>query len=148
MHEKMMIQRELSDPIIKDAQDTSSESENSFELTPDKISNGALPKSVSFTSVEIREYNVIVGDHPCCSAGFPLTLDWEYREIDNIEVDIYEAVRMPRRHRDELKISPEERSQLLSDDSPVDLRKAQRQLHRTRSCSAKLCERVNAKFFN
>lgn len=146
---EMKTQRESSPPIIEDAQETSSESEFSFEPSLDKISKGVLQKSVSFTSVEIREYNVTVGDHPCCATGFPLTLDWEYREVDNIEVDKYEEDRSPRRHKDELKISPEARSQLLLEDSSaVDLRKAQRQLHRARSCSAKLCERVNAKFFN
>lgn len=149
MPKAMKIQRVYSSPKIEDPQETSSESECAFESALDLVSKSVLQKSVSFTSVEIREYNVIVGDHPCCATGFPLTLDWEYREVNNIEVDKYEKVRSPRRHKEELKISPEERSQLLLEDcSAVDLRKAQRQLHRARSCSAKLCERVNSKFFS
>jgi hypothetical protein len=149
MPKAMKIQRVYSSPKLEDLQQTSSERECECESSSDMVSKSFLQKAVSFTSVEIREYNVIVGDHPCCASGFPLTLDWEYREVSNIEVDTYEEVRSPRRHKEDLKISPEERCQLLSEDcSADDLRKAQRQLHRARSCSAKLCERVNSKFFS
>jgi hypothetical protein len=106
-------------------------------------------RSVSFTCLEIREYNVTVGDHPCCTSGFPLTLDWDYAEGSIVSVDEYEECRCPRRSRAELKIAPDQRCEILSEDScsPVELRRAQRKLHRARSCSAKLCERANAAFF-
>ncbi len=35
-------------------------------------------KKVRFSLAEIREYNVIVGDHPGCATGLPLALDWNY----------------------------------------------------------------------
>jgi hypothetical protein len=108
-----------------------------------------LRKSVSFSCLEIREYNVTVGDHPCCTSGFPLTLDWDYAKGSTVSLDEYELSRCPRRSRKELKIAPDQRCEFLSEDgcSPVELRRAQRKLHRARSCSAKLCERVNAAFF-
>jgi hypothetical protein len=106
-------------------------------------------KIVSFDCLEIREYNVTVGDHPCCTSGFPLTLDWDYAEGSIVSLDEYEESRCPRRSRAELKIAPDQRCEILSEDgySPVELRRAERKLHRARSCSAKLCERVNAAFF-
>jgi len=37
-------------------------------------------KRVSFSSVSIRSYEVILGDHPCCKDGCALTLGWEYTD--------------------------------------------------------------------
>jgi hypothetical protein len=106
-------------------------------------------KSVSFSSLEIREYEVVIGDHPCCSRGVPVSLGWEYSEAGPLNLDEYEEGRSPRRSRFDLRTSSEERSDILSDvASQGDLRRAQRKMHRVRSCSAKLAERVNAKFFD
>ena len=35
-------------------------------------------KHVRFSNVEIREYALTVGDHPCCPDGLALSLDWGY----------------------------------------------------------------------
>lgn len=106
-------------------------------------------KSVSFSSLEIREYEVVIGDHPCCSRGVPVSLGWEYHEGGMMNLDDYEEGRSPRRPRCDLRTSSEERREILTDvASQDDLRRAQRKLHRVRSCSAKLCERANAKFFD
>jgi hypothetical protein len=106
-------------------------------------------KSVSFSSLEIREYEVVIGDHPCCTRGVPLSLGWEYSDAGRLNVDDYEEARSPRRSRVDLRTSSEERCEILSDVATQhDLRRAQRKMHRVRSCSAKLCERVNAKFFD
>jgi hypothetical protein len=106
-------------------------------------------KSVSFSSLEIREYEVVIGDHPCCTRGVPLSLGWEYSEAGFLNLDDYEEGRSPRRSRVDLRTSSEERCEILSDVATQhDLRRAQRKMHRVRSCSAKLCERVNAKFFD
>jgi hypothetical protein len=37
-------------------------------------------KRVSFSTVEVREYSLTVGDHPFCRDGLPITLDWEFNE--------------------------------------------------------------------
>lgn len=106
-------------------------------------------KSVSFSSLQIRSYSVTVGDHPCCTAGLPLTLDWDYtEEVSEFTVDEYEEERSPhRRHRSDLIISAEQRQEILTETSTQELRKARRQLHRDRSSRSKLCERTNASFF-
>jgi len=107
-------------------------------------------KSVSFASLDIREYNIVIGDHPCCTMGCPLSLGWEYSESSSLSLDQYEATRSPRRNRRDLRTTCEQRRQILSEDgevSELEMRRAQRKLHRARSCSAKLCERMNASFF-
>lgn len=106
-------------------------------------------KTVSFGGLHVRRYTVTIGDHPCCSTGFPLTLDWDYTDGTSLPIDQYERSRSPRRTREQLKISPEQRCQILSEEGKpsTELRRAQRKLHRARSCSAKLCERQNASFF-
>jgi hypothetical protein len=38
-----------------------------------------VKRKVSLNSlVEVREYSMTIGDHPCCGDGLPLTLDWAY----------------------------------------------------------------------
>jgi hypothetical protein len=37
-----------------------------------------LEKKVLFSTVEIREYAITVGDNPSCQGPFPLQLDWDY----------------------------------------------------------------------
>ena len=107
-------------------------------------------KSVSFADLDIRSYSVTIGDHPCCTSGCPLTLDWDYQESDHMSIDQYEATRTPRRQMSDLRTTSEHRLQILEEDglSGVELRRAQRKLHRARTCSARLCERMNEKFFH
>lgn len=50
-------------------------------------------KSVRFNSVSIRIYNQCFGDHPCCSDGLPLSLDWTYTETPTIDIDTYEKTK-------------------------------------------------------
>ena len=38
-------------------------------------------RRVSFhDQIQVREYSITVGDHPCCVGGLPLTLDWFHAE--------------------------------------------------------------------
>lgn len=90
-------------------------------------------KHVSFSTIAIREYSTMLGDHPCCSIGCPLTLGWEFQQIPAVSVDAYEASRPARKGC--LRTSSEERHNRLveSSASEADMRKVQRQLHRSRS---------------
>ena len=47
---------------------------------------------VSFSSVEVRQYERILGDNPACSTGPPLTIGWKFDESKtmNMSVDDYE----------------------------------------------------------
>jgi hypothetical protein len=93
-------------------------------------SGGGLKKNVSFHSLHIREYSQVLGDHPCCSLGPPVSLGWEVEAERTETVDQYEATRTRRRSRDDLRLSGELRRQLLSDVSDGDVRRVQRRLQR------------------
>lgn len=48
-------------------------------------------KSVRFSSVEIREYPIILGDNAAVSRGPPITIDWQYMTIHHFKtLDEYE----------------------------------------------------------
>ena len=53
--------------------------------------------SVSFNSITIREYDLTLGDHPDCSWGPPLSLDWDFDEVHEGCVIQYEEQRAPKR---------------------------------------------------
>lgn len=45
---------------------------------------------VEFTTVKIREYAVVIGDHPLANM-YPLTLDWPFVESDPQSIESYES---------------------------------------------------------
>jgi len=72
--------------------------------------------SVSFSKLEIREYNVIIGDSPSCSTGLPLSLGWEHTNTRALCVNVFENTRPMRRYgQKELILNPAERKRLLRD---------------------------------
>ena len=74
-------------------------------------------KTVTFGKVEVRQHARILSDHPACSDGLALGLDWQHCERATVmDIDLYE-----RRRRQEgrhvsnslRKLSAEKRCQLL-----------------------------------
>lgn len=119
-----------------------------YSRTESEIDLNATKRSVSFCNVEIRNHCIVIGDHPCCTMGCPLTLGWDYTDAATVTLETYEATRAPRRTRAALRTSQEERRTMLADEhSDGEIRRAQRKLHRERSCSARLCERMTESFF-
>jgi hypothetical protein len=55
----------------------------------------ASDKKVSFSDVQVRTYELILGDNPDCS--FPLSLGWKYNTADRVDVNTYEDERQPKR---------------------------------------------------
>lgn len=45
-------------------------------------------RRVSFSKLEIREYNITIGDHPLCRDGLPLQLDWEHSDVVVTEINV------------------------------------------------------------
>ena len=62
---------------------------------------------VAFGNVQVREYRVVLGDHPCCTDGFPLTLDWAYAKAVGYGLDALEQAKANSPPRPDL--TPEER---------------------------------------
>lgn len=109
-----------------------------------------VAKRVGFANVQVREYSVTIGDHPCCTMGCPLSLDWDYAAESVTPLDRYEAQRPQRRSRHDLRTTAAQRMQILSEDGGVsdgELRRATRKLHRARTCGARLSERMSESFF-
>lgn len=86
---------------------------------------------VSFSTVDVREYAVTIGDHPYCSSGVPLALDWSVTTFHSVDLAAFEDNHPPRRTRAELVRPWEERRELYLDDTP-ELRRAQRIRQRRR----------------
>ena len=109
-----------------------------------------LEKKVSFSTVEIREYAITVGDNPSCQGPFPLQLDWEHappRLEDAVEYG--EVVRTPvngrpnarklrrRRRRRSFRLSADERLSRLVEmqgSQHVRLREVQFLLEKVIAC--------------
>ena len=89
----------------------------------------AAVKHVSFSTIEIREYRVIVGDHPSCENGLPLSLDW----CHNPETVIMNVYDLPEPKRPLQKLNLLQRMSLLkavSYECPDDMWLAERERKR------------------
>ena len=74
----------------------------------------SVARSVSFDKVELREFNMTLGDHPSAVTGPPIAIDWEKEaRVSSISLDDYERSRNPRRHRRQLKMSMRTRCGIL-----------------------------------
>ena len=49
-----------------------------------------MKKNVSFSTVNIREYERTLGNHPDVAGGPPITFDWDYQEAGSLPVEQYE----------------------------------------------------------
>jgi len=94
-------------------------------------------KHVSFDTLSIREYNQVLGDHPCCTVGPPVSLGWEYTESPKVNVEDYETTRPRRRNRQSLRMTFEKRREILAHVPDADVRRVQRRLSRERCCDNK-----------
>jgi hypothetical protein len=92
-------------------------------------------KSVRFGECAVRNYSQVLGDHPYCSMGCPLELGWQYESMEKTSVDDFEAGRSHERRlpSQELRLTPEERRNILQSYSDTEVRRACRRLNRDRS---------------
>jgi len=68
----------------------------SFDCVPPKeavaLAEPIKPKkSVSFSAVTVRQYDLVLGDNPSCR--FPLSLGWNHNQEETVNVDSFEEQR-------------------------------------------------------
>lgn len=71
-------------------------------------------ESVQFKEVDIREFKMTLGNHPSATSGPPVMIDWDSRpEKTVVDLETYEKTRRPRRSRRQLKLSLQQRHNIL-----------------------------------
>lgn len=75
-------------------------------------------RTVSFNSINVKEFNMTLGDHPSASSGPPMRLDWNSQPVSRVvSLDEYEEMRNPiRRSRKQLRLSYSDRKEILFND--------------------------------
>eukprot|EP00529_Nitzschia_sp_RCC80_P026918 CAMPEP_0113482948 /NCGR_PEP_ID=MMETSP0014_2-20120614/23182_1 /TAXON_ID=2857 /ORGANISM="Nitzschia sp." /LENGTH=280 /DNA_ID=CAMNT_0000376481 /DNA_START=67 /DNA_END=909 /DNA_ORIENTATION=- /assembly_acc=CAM_ASM_000159 len=75
-------------------------------------SDALRPSKVRFSTVEIREHNMTMGDNPSVSSGIPLTIEWNHANEFVCDLDVYEKLRPERRGRYDLVLPRSHRTAL------------------------------------
>jgi hypothetical protein len=70
-------------------------------------------KSVGFRNIEIREYEIDIGDNPCVGDGPPLSLGWKYEKEKIIDLEEFETLKGPSRPRNEMRVPRNQREWLI-----------------------------------
>jgi hypothetical protein len=73
---------------------SSDEAEHDDDVTVEKLSATERQRkpTVRFSNVQIREYELTIGDHPCTNV-YPLSLDWSHSETETISIEDHIANR-------------------------------------------------------
>mmetsp|Transcript_5230 Transcript_5230/g.6394 ORF Transcript_5230/g.6394 Transcript_5230/m.6394 type:complete len:347 (-) Transcript_5230:431-1471(-) len=95
---------------------------------------GKMKRNVSFSDIKITEFDMTLGDNPCCRFGPPVQLAWESSGEENYNIDVYEEFRIPR-SKEQLVMPSDLRMRLLATDagySLQELREAIKQGNKTK----------------
>jgi len=68
---------------------------------------------VKFKDIEIRNYDMTLGDNPSCNYGPPVTLDWNYDEAGSMPLEDYEKSRGTRRKFYQMHLNVIHRKKIL-----------------------------------
>lgn len=71
---------------------------NMSDCSRDSGNTGGSARSVSFSTVEVRQYERVLGDNPSCSSGPPISIGWNYDEAKTVVTTVDD-------HDDSLSIS-------------------------------------------
>jgi hypothetical protein len=95
-------------------------------------------RKVQFTSLEIREYPIQIGDSPASARGVPITIGWEYYvSCQGATIDAYEEHRPERRMQYQLRMESLQRIHILKELAPeeysqVEIKKVIQQVDHSR----------------
>lgn len=73
-------------------------------------------KAVTFSHVDLREYERVPGDNPCVRGGVPLSIGWKHVQHDPICLDDYERFKGPPRDKIEMMVPASVRRSMLRDE--------------------------------
>lgn len=91
----------------------SASTEGSASATGTLHNDKSFKRTVSFGKLETREYSIALSDHPSCSFGPPISLGWDFRDKEAVELETYEEQRSPRRSMHQMLLSYNVRRYLL-----------------------------------
>jgi hypothetical protein len=70
-------------------------------------------KRVRWDTIQTREYALVVGDHPLCQDGLPVSLDWKYSDYSNCLIKSFKLSERKQSYVFPRRLSYEERRQRL-----------------------------------
>jgi len=99
--------RSISEPILQSRAILRKPSYGNNQKYHKKNSTAKIKRSsstASFSTLEIREYHITLGDNPGGYQGPPISLDWSHDSTKTIRlpIDEYELNRMPRRDENDM----------------------------------------------
>ena len=103
----------LPRPCVSILHNADCPSRHSCEITESK-------RRITFQEVTVREYDMVLGDHPNCSYGPPISLGWDYLEYEPMNVNEYEFHHSRRRNLRQLMLNFYRRQEILLKDHTED----------------------------
>jgi len=111
-------------PSLSILHNTDCPSRHSCELTESK-------RRISFHQVTVRDYDMVLGDHPNCSYGPPVALGWHYTEYEPLDLNEYEFHHSRRRPLRQLMLNYFRRVKILEGENSEDeIKKATKEANR------------------
>jgi hypothetical protein len=113
VRDKNKLARVTSMSILASQSETPSKLKSCFSSGNLSSMNGPTSKSVGFRNIEIREYEISIGDNPSVGDGPPLSLGWKYEKEKIIDLNEFEDLKGPSRPRHEMRVPRNQREWLI-----------------------------------
>ena len=146
-HPDSILKKSSSMMHLSANEDTSNTSATSVCSKASSSSASKMKRVASFSTIEIREYNLTLGDNPGGLRGPPVSLDWDHNKhlTQTVKIEVYEDTRGPRRSKSEMYMDSGFRSFMLMKEngySMKEIRKAGNDAAQIRKSRAKANRRL------